>query len=235
MKCLGGNTKKHVSFSVLMNTTNDNGEKIVYKLKFIDSMRFMNISLANLTDNLSELNRQECKKCHENCKYIKQKVDVLIYRCKECNRKSYKSSNPVNKIFSRIYRFCNNEPIKFTLLLRKGVYPYDYMDCWERFNETVLPDIKEFYNSLYQENITVKDHEHAQNLWNTFNIKNMGNYHDLYVQADTLQLADVFEDFGKVCLNIYRLDPIYFVSVPGLAWQACLKMTKGKIRTINRY
>ena len=198
-------------------------------------MRFMNTSLANVTDNLSEVNRQECKKCHENCKYIKQKVDVLISRCKECNRKSYKSSNPVKGKFSRNYRFCNNDAIKFTLLLRKGVYPYDYMDSWERYNETVLPDIKEFYNSLYQENITVKDHEHAQNVWNTFNIKNMGNYHDLYVQADTLQLADVFEDFRKVCLNIYRLDSAYFVSVPGLAWQACLKMTKGKIRTINRY
>ena len=109
-----------------MNTTNDNGKKIAYKLKFIDSMGFMNTSLANL--NLSELNRQECKKCHENCKYIKQKDDVLIYRCKECNRKSYKSLNPVREKFLRIYRFCNNDPNKFTLLLRKSVYPYDYMD-----------------------------------------------------------------------------------------------------------
>ena len=61
----------------------------------------------------------------------------------------------------------------------------------------------------------------------------MGNYHDLYVQADTLQLADVFENFRKVCLNIYRLDPAYFVSVPGLAWQACLKMTKVKLELLT--
>ena len=192
-------------------------------------MRYMNTSLANLRDNLSELNRQECKKWRETCKYIKQKSNVLICRCKECNSKSYKSLNLAKEMFSRICRFCNNDPNKFTLLLRKSVYPNDYMDSWERFNETAIPVRKEFYSGLYQENITVKDHEHAQNVWNTFNIKNMGNYHDLYVQADTLQLADMFENFRKVCLNTYRLDPAYFVSVPGLAWQACLKITKVKL------
>ena len=139
MKSLGENTEKYISFSVLTNTANENGEKIVYKLKFIDSMRFVNTSLANLRDNLSELNRQECKKWHGNCKYIKQKGNVLIYRCKECNSKSYKSLNLAKEKFSRIYRFCNNDPDKFTLLLPKRVYPYDYMESWERFVETAIP------------------------------------------------------------------------------------------------
>ena len=71
-------------------------------------------------------------------------------------------------------------------------------------------------------------------VWDTFNIKNLGRYHDLYVQQDTLLLADVFEKLKKTCLEIYQLDPAHFLTAPGLVWQACLKMTS-KIRIINRY
>ena len=74
---------------------------------------------------------------------------------------------------------------------------------------------------------------YAQKVWDVFEINNLGEYHDLYVQSDTLLLADVFENFRNKCLEIYELDPIYFVSAPGLAWQACLKKTS-KIRIINR-
>ena len=67
---------------------------------------------------------------------------------------------------------------------------------------------------------------HAQKVWDVFEINNLGEYHDLYVQSDTLLLADVYENFRNMCLDIYELDPVYFVSAPGLAWQACLR--KGK-------
>ena len=115
--------------------------------------------------------------------------------------------------------------INFVLLLRKGVYPYEYMDSWERFNETSLPDKKAFYSELNLEDITDKDYAHAQKVFEEFKLKNLGDYHDLYVQSDTLLLADVFENFRNMCLDIYGLDPVYFVSAPGLAWQACLKKT----------
>ena len=92
------------------------------------------------------------------------------------------------------------------------------MDSWERFNETELPPKKEFYNKLNLEDITDKDYLYAQKVWNTFKIKNLGEYHDLYVQSDTSLLADVFENFRKVCAEIYQLDPAYFLSAPGLAW-----------------
>ena len=87
---------------------------------------------------------------------------------------------------------------------------------------------KIFYSELNKENITDEDYAHAQKVWEVFKIKNFGEYHDLYVQSDTLLLADVFETFRKVCMKMYELDPAYFLSAPRLAWNACLKKTEVK-------
>ena len=76
---------------------------------------------------------------------------------------------------------------------------------------------------------------HAQKVWDVFEINNIGDYHDLYVQSDTLLLADVYENFRNMCLDIYELDPVYFVSAPGLAWQACLKKTEVKLELLTDY
>ena len=119
------------------------------------------------------------------------------------------------------------------MLLRKGVYPYEYMDTWEKFDETSLPDKKSFYSILTMENISDIDYRHGTNVFKKFKLNNLGEYHDLYVQSDTLLLADVFENFRKTCIKVYELDPAYFLSIPGLAWQACLKKNKCKIRIIN--
>ena len=73
-------------------------------------------------------------------------------------------------------------------MLRKGVYPYEYMDSWEKINETELSPKKDFYSSFNLENISDKDYTHAQKVWDVFKIKNLGEYHDLYVQSDTLLL-----------------------------------------------
>ena len=81
------------------------------------------------------------------------------------------------------------------MLLRKGVYPYAYMDSWERFDETSLPNKKSFYRELYLEDITNEDYTHVQKIFEELKLKNLGNYHDFYVQSDTLLLADVLEKF----------------------------------------
>ena len=104
------------------------------------------------------------------------------------------------------------------MLLRKGFYPYEYMDSSEKFNETALPPKKDFYSNLHLEDVTDEDYAHAQKVWDVFKIKNLGEYHDLYVQSDTLLLADVYENFRNMCLEKYQLDPAYFVSTTGLAW-----------------
>ena len=117
------------------------------------------------------------------------------------------------------------DPIKFNLVKRKGVYPYDYMDSFSKFNDTKLPDIEEFYSQLIDEGISEDAYSHAQNVWNTFNLQNMGDYHDLYLKTDILLLVDVFENFRKTCLTYYGLDPLHYITSPGLAWDAMLKMT----------
>ena len=99
------------------------------------------------------------------------------------------------------------------------------MKSWEKFDEFILPPKEAFYSNLNLEDISDEDYVHAQKVWHVFKIKNLGEYHDLYVQSDTLLLSDIYGHFRNMCLDIYKLDPTYFVSVPGLAWQACLKKT----------
>ena len=108
------------------------------------------------------------------------------------------------------------------------------MDSWEKFNKTAIPPKDGFYSKLDLEDITDKNYAHAQKVWEIFDIRNRGEYHDLYIQTDTLLLADVFEKFRNKCIEIYGLDPVYFVSAPGLAWQVCFFFKKSRIRIINR-
>ena len=117
------------------------------------------------------------------------------------------------------------DPVQFNLMKRKGVYPYDYMDSFSKFNDRELPKREDFYSLLRGENISEDDYSHAQNVWNTFNLQNMGEYHDLHLKTDILLLTDVFENFRKTCLTYYKLDPLHYISSPGLAWDAMLKMT----------
>ena len=107
------------------------------------------------------------------------------------------------------------------------------MNSWEIVDEISLPDKKAFYNELYLEDITDKDYTHAQKVFKEFNLKNLGDYHDLYVQSDTLLLADVFENFRNKCIEIYELDPAHFLSAPGLAQQACLKKTEVELEILT--
>ena len=109
------------------------------------------------------------------------------------------------------------------MLLRKGVYPYEYMDAWDKFNEKSIPSNESFYSNLTMENITEMDYIHANNVFKTFKLNNLGDYHDLYVKSDTLLLADVFENFRKAYIETYELDPAHFISLPGFAWEACFK------------
>ena len=99
------------------------------------------------------------------------------------------------------------------------------MDNWERFNEILLPNKEAFYSNLNMEDITDTDYRHANKVFKEFKLKNLGEYHDLYLQSDTLLLADVFENFRNMCIKVYELDPAHFLTAPGLAWQACLKKT----------
>ena len=144
----------------------------------------MNTNLSSLVNNLSEI------KDHEKCLNEETVKDLI-------------------KKFSNTCHFCKGDIHKFRLLLRKGVYPYEYMDSCKKFEEESLPDKESFYGELNKEHITEEDYPHTKKVFNK-HCKNMGDYHDLYVQADTLLLADVFENFRNISLEIYKLDASYF-------------------------
>ena len=185
--------EKYVTFSVPVKKECDNNETITYKLKFIYSFRFMPDSLSNLADNTSGIfNITECKSCIEKikinseCCFVGLKNNRLIYKCKECKEEWKRPLNKLIESFPSIYQFCNENLNKSVMLLRKGVCPYEYMDSWGKFNETALPPKKSFYSNLNLENISDEDYINAQKIWDVFQIKNLGEYHDLYVQSDTL-------------------------------------------------
>ena len=125
--------------------------------------------------------------------------------------------------FKNILKYFSEEQAE--ILKQKGFYPYEYMDKVERFNDTTPPPQKAFYSKLSGRGITKADYNHVWNVWKTFNMKNFKDYHELYNVTDVLLLADVFENFRDLCLKIYKLDPVYYFTAPGLAWDACLKMT----------
>ena len=102
------------------------------------------------------------------------------------------------------------------------------MDDREKFIETALPEKEEFYSNLNMEDISDADYMHAKRVCKDFGIEYLDEYHDLYLKSDTLLLTDVFENFRKMCLKIYHLGPVQFLSAPGLAWKAALKETEVK-------
>ena len=100
------------------------------------------------------------------------------------------------------------------MLLRKGVYPYEYMDSWEKFYKTPLPDKEAFYSELYLESIPDIDYIHVQKVFEELKIKILGVYHNLYVKSNKLLLADVFKNFRNKYIEIYELDPAHFYQYP---------------------
>ena len=193
--------EKYITFSVPIKKECDNGKTITGKLRCIDSFRFMSASLSGLVDNMSGIfNSIECKSCMEKikinseCCFVGLKNNRLIYKCKECKEEWKRPINELIENFPSVYQFCNDDLNKFVLLLRKGVYPYECMDSWEKFDETSLPPKEYFCSELRLEGISDEDYAHTQKVWEVFEINNRSEYHDLYIQNDKLLLADVFKN-----------------------------------------
>ena len=196
--CLGENTEKYITFSVPLKKKIENKNlEITYKIKLIDSFRFMSSTLSKLVDNLPEgIHNNKCSDCKSNLDYVRiTKNRKLLLKCFNCNiYYKKKFNNDLIKKFKNTYSFCNNDTTessfserinKFVLLLRKGVYPYEYMDTWERFSEISLPSKEDFYSNLNMEDISDIDYRHANNVFKVFKLENLVDYHDLYVQSDT--------------------------------------------------
>ena len=105
------------------------------------------------------------------------------------------------------------------------MYSYEYMDSFKKLSKDKLPDRFELFSSLKDECVNEEDYLHAVNVWNSFKMNTMGDYHDLYLKIDVLLLAGVFEKFINMCLEYYGLDPCHYFSSSGLSWSEMFKMT----------
>ncbi|GFV91801.1 uncharacterized protein TNCV_2974731 [Trichonephila clavipes] len=156
----------------------------------------------------------------DSCRFMPSSLEKLVINLKSDQFRNIKSFISEDKV---------------TLLMRKGCFPYDYVSGPEKLNETSLPPKEKFYNRLNDEYITDNDYQHANHVWNTFNIKTLGEYSDLYVKTDVLILSDIFENFRSVCMKAYNLDPVWYYTAPGLSWDSMLKFTKVKIELLMDY
>ena len=192
--CIPNNEEKYISFTkniVTGSHTNKEGKtnSIKHKIRFIDSFKFMSISLDNLVNNLPD------------------------------------------DAFNILERYYKGE--KLNLVKGKGVYPYEYMDSLKRFKENKLPPKEAFYSRLTGEGISDEDYERAKKVWKVFGVKTLQDYHDLYNVTDVLLLADVLENFRNICMENYKLDPAHYFTAPGLAWDACLKITGVELELVS--
>ena len=186
------NEEKYISFSlkIVWGTYVDKeGEErdLKHEIRFVDSLKFMNSSLANLVGNLGKDELRHLKR------FFPDDVDLLS---------------------------------------RKGVYPYEYMNSFEKFVEDELPPKDAFFSQLNGEGISDEDFTHAQNVWNKFST-NLDEYHDLYLKTDVLLPADVIENFRQVLIENYHLDPTWFLTAPSFFWSTMLKMTGVELQLIS--
>ena len=137
------------------------------------------------------------------------------------NDKEYLDNWKNNFKHSRNSSYINDDD-DLNVLTDKGVYPYDYMNNWDKFNDIELP---KKYSKLYDEDISDDDYERTNLVWNGFKLKYMGEYHDLYLKTDVLLLTDVFENFRILCMKYDGLDPAYYMTLPNFVWDAMLKKT----------
>ena len=122
---------------------------------------------------------------------------------------------------------------QFELVKCKGVYPYEWVDRFDKFDWCCLPDKECFFSNLKGKGISDEEYNRACRVWNVFSMKTFGEYHDLYLKYDVLLLCDVFEKFIDTCLEHYGLDPCHYFSSPGLAWDAMLKMSGVRLCLID--
>ena len=221
VSCIPNNSEKYTSFSIGGVT-------------FIDSCQFMQSSLDKLASNLSEF--PETKKFVENKvptvdDITQLKIAEFIDEEEIADFSDYRDHPHQPLLLNSKQKIMVKELM--SLMTRKGVYPYEYFDCWEKFHEIKLPEKEKFFSQLTDSHISDKDYQNALNVFNSLKMQSLREYHDFYLVCDVLLLADVFEAFRDTCKKNYDLDPAHFYTAPGLSWQAALKMTGVKLELLT--
>ena len=168
---------------------------------------------------------------HTMEKYMSFRLDKLVF---------YDSLQHLPSSIAKLAESLTSFPItedefkeKSSLVLKKGVYPYEYMTDFDRFDLDKLPPIGRFYSSLKDEDISDEDYAYAQKVWKEMECKTMGDYHDVYLKTDVCLLADIFENYRKTSLGYYCLDPAQYYTSPGMSWDAFLKSSEVKLDLIS--
>jgi hypothetical protein len=224
---------------------------ITFEIRFIDSFGFMASGIESLTDNLRTDNHK-IEKIVNHKGIFEQKTSMeFLVKWKNNDKKTWESWDKLHlfdifheylkehhmiqptpkeyvdkkrKIFKNTSNHFKNDE-QFMLMIQKGIYPYDYIDSFDRLNETKLPKIQKFYSILNKKHCDKKEYKRAQNVWDAFNCKTMLDYHNLYLITDVLLLADIWDNFREVCYKVYELDCSYYYTAPGLSYDAMLKCT----------
>lgn len=169
-------------------------------------------------------------------KYFNEKMKIRFidsYRFLPASLLQLASYLPKEKLIITKNEWGNLSQEKINMLCKKGIYPYDYMDDEKKMNEEQLPPKTYFYNHLNNQSISDEEYEFAKSIWKEFDIKNMLEYTHIYLKTDILLLADVFENFRNISLNLYGLDPAHYFTTAMLSWDAMLKFTKERIELLT--
>ena len=216
------NKVKYISFTVdvIVDTYEDASCEVKEKkiqLRFIDSLRLMANSMDSLTSKLVGVRGMVCNNCGGSCEFTHVNEDYITHgKCRNCYSGYSKCQLNILNDFDNLRDHTDEQ---FRLLLRKGVYLYEYVSSWDKFKEAKLPPKEAFHSKLSTSDFSDHDYEHAQKVWKVFGLKNVGENHDLYFKTGVLLLSNVFEAFRNTCLEHYKLDLAYFYTSPGLAWR----------------
>ena len=233
---------RHGEVTCIPNTNEKYTSFTIGGVTFIDSCQFMLSSLQNLASNLSSF--------PETDKYLKTDLmgrldyydqnhaDLLDEGdADDVTEGEMAASDYRNEPYEEITMLDQRQQELFNqrreLMIKKGVYPYKYMDSWEKFDESQLPPKDSFFSTLTDSDITDDEYDHAQRVFNLMKMESLRDYHDFYLLTDVLLLSDVFETFRNTCMQHYDLDPAHFYTAPGLSWQAALKMTDVELELLT--
>ena len=200
----------------IINCIPNNEEKYISFTKDIEVDRFM--EKDEKTGEMKEKTVKRERRFIDSFKFMASSLDKLTANLDEAS-------------FQCVKRFFHGE--QFDLVRRKGVYPYDYIDSITKLSEVKVPPKELFYSELNHSHISDEDYENARKVWKYFDMKTIRDYHDLYLKTDVLLLTDVFENFRDVCIENYKLDPAWYYTSPGLAWDAYLKKIEVSLELLN--
>ena len=235
VSCIPKTDEKYISFSKYIeindNTKNDEEMRLIRAVRESNWTKEEISEMVGWTDEEID---QVLNLTDEECEKPKLKPEALEIRFLDSIKFTLKSLDGLVKgLGPDQFKSLEKGMGGNKLLKKKGVFPYEFMSDFGKLNVNKLPPKSKFYSRLNDSNITDEEYEHAQNVWKEFNCKTMRDYHDLYLKTDVLLLADVMENYRNVCIDNYGLDPLWYYTAPGLAWDAALKISKIELELIT--